>query len=347
MVCPEEMTMTQGALQSRLRDLGNDTWAWIAADRTWGFSNAGLIAGGSKALLVDTLFDLALTGEMLAAMRAAVPAAARIDTVVNTHANGDHCWGNQLLRGAEIIASRQSAAEMVELPPRKVAGLMKAAKVACALGPLRPPVSQLLGALGLALPADLFTAAPFVARIFAPFAFDGIELLPPTRTFDGSLQLSVGERAVELIEVGPAHTSGDIIVHVPADRVVFTGDILFVDAHPIIWAGPASSWIRACERIIDLDPAVVVPGHGPLADLGAVRRIKAYLEQISTAARRLYEQGASEADALAEIARDGFDGWSERERLAVNIATIYRELRGDKCQPNTVASFAVMARARV
>jgi len=347
MVCPEEATMTRGAEKSGLRDLGNDTWAWIAADRTWGWSNAGLIAGRSQALLVDTLFDLALTREMLAAMRAVVPAAARIETVVNTHANGDHCWGNQLLGGAEIIASRQSAAEMVELPPKQVAALMKAAKVACAVGPLRAPLSKLLGALGLELMADLLTAAPFVSRIFAPFAFDSIELVPPTRTFDGRLQLSVGDRAVELIEVGPAHTSGDIIVHVPGDRVVFTGDILFVDAHPIIWEGPASSWIRACDRIIDLDPAVVVPGHGPLTELGAVRRIKAYLEQLSTAARRLHEQGASEADALAEIARDGFDGWSDRERLAVNVATIYRELRGETYRPNTVASFAVMARAKV
>src|SRR3954462_3741951 len=73
---------------------------------SWGFSNAGLITDGESSLLVDTLYDLRLTQRMLDAMRRATPAAARLDPLVNTHANGDHCWGNQLVAGADIISSR-------------------------------------------------------------------------------------------------------------------------------------------------------------------------------------------------------------------------------------------------
>ncbi len=80
-----------------LHDLGNGLWAYLQPDGGWGWSNAGLIVDGDRSLLVDTLFDLKLTREMLDAMRRAVPAAQSIETLVNTHANGDHCFGNQLV----------------------------------------------------------------------------------------------------------------------------------------------------------------------------------------------------------------------------------------------------------
>ena len=89
-----------------LHDLGNGVYAYLQPDGSWGWSNAGLIAEGEKSLLVDTLFDLALTQEMLNAMSEATKAATSIDILVITHANGDHCYGNQLVRGAEIIASK-------------------------------------------------------------------------------------------------------------------------------------------------------------------------------------------------------------------------------------------------
>ena len=92
----------------------------------------------------------------------------------------------------------------------------------------------------------------------------------PTRTFDGELELFVGERSVKLIELGPAHTGGDVVVHLPDAGVVFTGDLLFHGGHPVIWAGPIANWIAACERIADLGASTVVPGHGPVATTAAV-----------------------------------------------------------------------------
>ena len=84
-----------------LQDLGNGCFAYLQPDGSWGWSNAGLLVDRDETLLVDTLFDLALTGEMLGQMRAAVPAAKSIGHLVNTHANGDHTFGNQLVAGAE------------------------------------------------------------------------------------------------------------------------------------------------------------------------------------------------------------------------------------------------------
>src|ERR1700736_6784441 len=74
-----------------LHDLGNGQYAYLQPSGTWGFSNAGLIVDGEESLLVDTLFDERLTGEMLDVMRDATGlGASDITTLVNTHAHGDH-----------------------------------------------------------------------------------------------------------------------------------------------------------------------------------------------------------------------------------------------------------------
>ena len=110
-----------------LRQLADGAYAWLAHEGGWGWSNAGLIVDGEASLLVDTLFDLALTADMLAAMRHAEPGARDIGTLVNTHANGDHCHGNALVTGAEIIASSAAAQEMAELTPETMQALTEAA----------------------------------------------------------------------------------------------------------------------------------------------------------------------------------------------------------------------------
>src|SRR5215212_646743 len=108
-----------------VHDSGDGCWAYVQRDGSWGWSNAGLVVGDGSSLLVDTLFDLKLTQRMLDSM-AAVTLAAPIGKVVNTHANGDHCFGNVLLNDSEIIASSATAHEMAEVPPSLLAGLNSA-----------------------------------------------------------------------------------------------------------------------------------------------------------------------------------------------------------------------------
>lgn len=301
-----------------LQEVGNGLYAYLQPDGSWGWSNAGLVVDGEHTLLVDTLYDLALTQQMLQAMRRAVPAAAQIGTLVNTHANGDHCYGNQLVQGARILASERTAAEMPELPPAAMAALLEQAPA--------------MGKLG-----------EFFQECFGAFDFKGIELALPDETFAGELELNVGDRALTLIEVGPAHTRGDTLVHVVEDRVLFSGDILFSRAHPIAWAGPVSNWIAACDRILALDVDVIVPGHGPLADLDAVRELRSYFEYLYEQARSCHAQGMTPLQAARSISTQRWADWGERERLVVNIANIYGELAPVREPLNPVTAFELMA----
>lgn len=308
------------AYEKGLHALGNGCYAWLAPDGGWGWSNAGLVVDGDESLLVDTLFDLPLTREMLAAMQDTEPAAtARFDTLVNTHANGDHCYGNELVVGADIVASRASAEEMAEFGPDRLALFQKMA----------PELGQV---------------GEYFQSTLGRFEFEGIQMTLPTTTFDGRLERQVGDKRVELIEVGPAHTAGDVLAYVPGDRTVFTGDILFIDGTPILWNGPIENWIRACDLIAAMDVETIVPGHGPITDKRGPRAVKAYLEYIHDEARKRYDAGLSMEEAALDIALGDYASWGDSERIAVNVATLYRGFGTSEAAPDILQLFTLMAK---
>jgi cyclase len=304
-----------------LHDLGNGAFAYLQPSGTWGFSNAGLLIDGDRSLLVDTLFDERLTAEMFKTMQDATGFGAdRIGVVVNTHSNGDHTFGNRLARNAVVVASEAAAREMREEGnPQRLAALMKNADA--------------MGEVGA-----------FFKKIFGTFDFAGVTMRLPDRTFTGEHELKVGDKQVRLIQVGPAHTAGDVIAYVPANRVVYTGDILFVDGTPIAWAGPVSNWITACDRIVALDADVIVPGHGPITDKAGVKRMQDYLVLVDRETRRRHAAGMTSWEAARDIALGEFGSWEDAGRLAVTVDTIYREINADTSERDLMELFGRVVR---
>jgi cyclase len=288
------------AYERGLHELGDGLYAYLQPDGSWGWSNAGLIAADGTSLLIDTLFDLRLTREMLDRMR---PVTDRhpIGQAVNTHGNGDHWFGNQLLPdGIPIVASSAAVEEMRTVTPKLLHTLFHELD----LGPE-------------------FDA--YAARTMRRFEFEPIEERLPTESFNGARELRVGDREVQLIELGPAHTAGDTIVHVPDAGVVFTGDILFIEGTPIMWAGPVSNWLAACERIVELGARVMVPGHGPVTDVSGVREVQRYLTHVRDEARARFDAGMDDEAAADDIDISDFRDWGDPERIAVTVAVLYRE----------------------
>ncbi len=303
-----------------VQDLGDGLFAWLQPNGDLGESNAGLVVGRGESLLIDTLWDLRLTWRMLDAM-APHTAGAPIRRLVNTHGDPDHWWGNQLLAGGEIISTRAGAEDMRGDDPRRLRLLSRLGGLDGRRLPI-PGAARLAGLAGF-------------ARMLRAYDFAGIRPTPPTLTFTGTLELDVGGRRVELIEVGPAHTPGDLIVHVPGSGVVFAGDLMFVGVTPIMWVGPVENWIAGLDRIIGLEPKIVVPGHGPVTDLDGVREMKSYWEFIAAAVRERLAAGVAPFDAAREVARSlefasqPFAGWDAPARIAVNAAIIERGDRGE------------------
>ncbi len=302
-----------------LSDLGNNIYCYLQPDGGWGWSNAGLIVDGDESLIVDTLFDEKLTQEMLESMKKAEPLGMKnIHALINTHSNGDHCNGNSCVETKEIICSQATLEEMSHESPEMMAALIKQAPE--------------MGALG-----------KYFLECFGSFNFEGVTKKLPNTTFSGQTQRQVGDKVVELIEVGPAHTNGDVLVHVPSDKVVFTGDILFIEGHPILWAGPVENWINACDRIIAMEVDFVVPGHGPVTDNRGVRAVRDYLVYIDVESRKRFESGMSAIEAAKDIDLNLFSGWGDGERIAVNVNSLYREYRGEEQREEITLLFEQMA----
>ena len=292
------MTSTPDIPYTRgLHNLTEHCHTWLVPDGTWGWSNAGLITGAGESLLVDTLFDLVMTREMLQGL-APLTDEHPIRTVVNTHANGDHWYGNELVTGAEIITSQATADEMATSGPELVQGLLAQAG----------PVGR------------------FARHIFEPFDFSGITPTGATRTFETDLTLDVGGIEVQLLNLGPAHTTGDTVAFVPSERVLYAGDLLFIGGTPISWAGPVSNWITACDRMLALEPELVVPGHGPVIAASGIHQVRDYLTWVQAEARARHEKGMTPEDAMRDISLGRFAELDERGRIAQNVLTVYYEL---------------------
>jgi glyoxylase-like metal-dependent hydrolase (beta-lactamase superfamily II) len=289
------------AYQRGLHELGDGLYAYLQPDGGWGWSNAGLVTADGTSLLVDTLFDLKLTRDMLDAMQP-VTDGNPIGQAFNTHGNGDHWFGNSLLPdGIPIVASAGAIEDMRAAPAAAV--------------------NVLFNDLDLGPEFDAFAE-----RAMRKFDFASVVERLPTESFEGRHDLRVGDRDVHLIELGPAHTLGDTIAHVPDAGVVFSGDLLFIEGTPIVWDGPVANWLAACDRIIELGARTIVPGHGPVTDDSGVRDVQRYLTYVRDEARQRFADGMDETVAADDIDLTDFRDWGDPERIAVNVATIYREL---------------------
>jgi glyoxylase-like metal-dependent hydrolase (beta-lactamase superfamily II) len=305
-----------------VHDLGNGVYGYVQPDGTWGWSNAGLVSSRGETLLVDTLMSVPLTRTMLDEF-AKVPGGDRVDRVVNTHANPDHFFGNGLVAQAEIIATRTTCEEMAEFNPKMLAELRDNYR---AMGDSGEFLFETMG---------------------RRFDFSGVDRVTlPGRTFEGRLSLQVGDKAVELIDLGPAHTGSDTIAWVPGDRVVFTGDLLFNEGHPIMWAGPVENWIEACRFIAALNPQVVVPGHGPITDVHAVLNMAGYFEYVRDEARKRWDAGLDFEEAARDITMTEYRGWSDPERIVANVFSLYRQWGAQFSPEQQRGLFGAMGRYR-
>ncbi|MEU5435402.1 MBL fold metallo-hydrolase [Streptomyces sp. NPDC020719] len=300
-----------------LRPLSATTWAWMHDRTDWGFSNCGLVVSGGDALLVDTQFTLAATRQLLAAVDEVAPGVP-VSTVVNTHGNGDHTWGNALVAGAEVVTSE-----------------------ACSGGLCHEMGPEQLTALAGSPPKNAATS--YISRHFGCFDFTGVSVEPPTRTFSGREEIKVGQVLVELLDLGAGHSVGDVAVHVPSDAVVFAGDALFSGSHMVVWSGSLSGCVRACETLLATGAEWFVPGHGPVMGRAGVTAIRDQLSCVAEAAEAYALTGVPLADA-ARLIKAGHAGtWAHPERLFTQTAAAYSEAGVSGVPSSTLAMVEGMA----
>ncbi len=274
-------------------ELAPGVFSYVQATGGFCIANAGLIDAPGGATVIDALFSPPMTRALLDEARSLV--SSPIARLINTHHHVDHTLGNALFPPeTEILAHARAKAEMQRV--------------------------------GIGVLAIVKRKAPhFEADL------EGVTERLPDATFDGeALEMDIGGRRVRLLHFGTGHTRGDVLAHLPDERVLFAGDVAFFNVTPLAFEGHIGNWIAVCNRVLAMDDVdVIVPGHGPVGDKDDLRAMLGYLELVRDGARRAFEAGVSEEEARRSIDLGEYAIWGEPERLSFNVARVYAELRGE------------------
>jgi glyoxylase-like metal-dependent hydrolase (beta-lactamase superfamily II) len=289
------------------------TYAWMVPNGSWGETNFGLIDCNGKSVVIDTGWDLRCTREFLDGV-AELLTRSPVESVVNPHADGDHCWGNQLFGQVPIIASHACIGHMHHIEPPSMRLLAQAARVL-----KRLPV------------AGLDVLGHYAGAMVAPYDFSGIHIVEPNRGFSGETTITVNGVELVLIEVGPAHTPGDAMVFVPSEKVLYAGDIAFTGSTPVMWAGPVANILAGLRKVLTLDAKIIIVGHGPIATRSDIELQITYWEMLQDELHKRRQQGMRAAEAAADLLLGArfqateFAQWDSPERLLRNAHALYEE----------------------
>jgi len=244
--------------------------AGIASAANRGYnSNAGFVVTREGIVVFDALGTPVLGREFLAAIRTV--SSAPIRRVVVSHYHADHVYGLPAFKaaGAEVWAHARSLAAIDA-----------------------PGTAERLAQRR----ADLF-----------PWVDETTVIVRPDITIDGDASFRLGGLTFRMIDTGGAHAPDDIMLLVEDDRLLFAGDLMFAGRIPFVGNADSRRWLAAIEKLIPLQPAVVVPGHGPVSrdvgrDLALTRDYLAYLrDTMGRAANNL--EGFDEAYARTDWSR--------------------------------------------
>ena len=161
-------------------------------------------------------------------------------------------------------------------------------------------------------------------------------LTPASITYEDKMIVHLGDRVIELLHPGPAHTYGDTLVYLPREKVLFTGDVAFQYLTPLARDGHVSNWIKVTNGILkDVNATTLVMGHGPVSGKEAVSWTLKYLRLVKRVSKSHFDQGASVEDASRAVRLGEFTDWVDPERVMVNVQRLYQEFRGELPTPRT------------
>ncbi len=273
-----------------LIELADGVFAYVQEGGGLCVANAGLIVSPDGCIAVDALFAPSMTRAFRDSTARVTDKPVRV--LINTHHHVDHTMGNALFPEAQIVSHTNARREQ----QRTGTGVLDL---------LRPRIPDLVAEL------------------------DGVELRLPDLTFDGQLELHLGNRTALLVHLGRAHTVGDALVVVLQERLVFAGDVAFHHVTPLALDGHIGDWIGVCDEAAALDIDTIVPGHGPAGGKAELAEMRGYLATLRDQARAAFDAGRTAQEAAEGIDLGEYASWAESERLAPNVRRLYQEFRGE------------------
>jgi cyclase len=259
-------------------------------------SNNAWLVTDDGVLVIDTRQHPRRAEELLAAIRKTTDKPIR--WVINTHAHGDHYFGNSVFKreGATFIAHRDTAGMMQHhygLEMKRRQGYFK-------------------------------------QRQFDP---GEVVLVPPDVTFDSTLTLNLGGRTVELLYLGAGQNPGDTFVRFPKERVLFAGGPFSKQSWPNPSFTPSMTrWVGILRKIAEMDVDIYLGGHGDIGSKDDVLQQARMLEDFDRGMREAVAQGMSRDDIIKNVRFEQYRDVRNYYRMNLFITSYHHYLTTGRAQ---------------
>lgn len=259
-------------------------------------SNAAVIVNADDVLLVDSHISPAAADALLEELAALTDRPVRF--VINTHWHFDHVHGNQVYPpGVEIIGHETTRAVIA------AGGSVSGRSYDLFLGSLPDQIAQAQAAIDTMTDAQARAEAETALEAQRRFQAQVSEVVPtpPNTTLSERMTLFRGEREIRLLFFGRGHTEGDVVVHLPGDGVLITGDLITAGL-PYMGDGFVNEWVDTLEQLKSLEFEWIIPGHGQAyRDRERIDHLQGYLRDLWSQADRLHREGVPAAEAAGRI----------------------------------------------
>ena len=258
-----------------------------------GLTNAGIIVGDDSVLVIDSLRVPSFARDLIKDVKDITDKPIKF--VIDTHSHWDHSWGNEEFPDATIIGHKNCYAEMVDVEWNE-------------------------------------QWREKVTSSNDPWSEEGniVNITPPNMTFETSMQLYFGGRELDLKYFGRAHTSGDIYIHLPNEKIVFTGDVAQDGGVPYLGDCYPVDWPETDNKLAALPIERFMSGHGPIGDHQALEGARDFIHNLVDSVKSAIADGQNAAQASESVINQltpQYGNWRSFDRIGENLTSVYEKLK--------------------
>ncbi|MBA01687.1 MAG: hypothetical protein CL752_04665 [Chloroflexi bacterium] len=257
-----------------------------------GLTNAGIIVGDEGVMIIDSLRVPSFARALIEDVRKIT--SKPIKYVIDTHSHWDHSLGNEEFPDATIIGHQNCRAEMLDIEAQ-----------------------------------ELWMNKIVTSKESWSEEARTVTITPPAMTFNSKLSMYFGGRVIELRYFGRAHTSGDIFIFLPEDKLVFTGDVAQDSGVPFMMDGYMEDWVETGRLLCELPVDRFISGHGPVGGHEALVEAKDFINELVSTTKECIGNGQSNHEAVEVILKklsNRFGHWRGFDRVEDSIEFTFRQI---------------------
>jgi cyclase len=296
--------------------LADGVYAAVASEQGYASCNAGIIDIGDRTILFDTFISPEAARDLLKVAEQLT--SNKITHVVNSHEHNDHIRGNQVFGSdVDIISTVKTREAIARNEPENI----KSEKKTILKG-IIDAQSKLDAEKDPKRRRELASLISYMQGVSKSHCELKTKL--PNITFEHELAIHGTDRTIKLLPLA-GHTSSDVVLCLPKERIAFMGDLLFVDIHPYLASGSPEQWKQSLAMVEGLGVQIVVPGHGAVGRSASLSMMLQYIQSLESIVVNMIKSGKPMEQASSEPIPSPFDTWLNYDNFFVtNLEFLYK-----------------------